>query len=104
MDTISSDTACYPAKLVHGHITALARQGIKHIFYPCIPKEKPEIKDADNHYNCPMVISYPEVINANLDVLKENGVVFHRPFLPYHTGRARSQKAFFGNSGSSGLL
>ena len=94
MDTISSDTACYPAKLVHGHITALARQGIKHIFYPCIPKEKPEIKDADNHYNCPMVISYPEVINANLDVLKENGVVFHRPFLPYHTGRPLAKSLF----------
>ena len=77
-----------------GHITALARQGIKHIFYPCIPKEKPEIKDADNHYNCPMVISYPEVINANLDVLKENGVMFHRLFLPYHTGRPLAKSLY----------
>ncbi len=94
MDTISSDTACYPAKLVHGHITALVRQGVKHIFYPCIPKEKPEIKAADNHYNCPMVISYPEVINANLDVLKENGVMFHRLFLPYHTGRPLAKSLY----------
>lgn len=83
MDTVSSDTACYPAKLVHGHILNLAEQNIKHIFYPCIPKEHAEVKNADNHYNCPMVISYPEVIRANMDVLREKGVCFHQPFLPY---------------------
>ncbi len=84
VDTVSSDTACYPAKLVHGHILALIKQNIKHIFYPCIPKEHAEVRSADNHYNCPMVISYPEVIRANMDVLRENGVRFHQPFLPYH--------------------
>jgi predicted CoA-substrate-specific enzyme activase len=83
MDTVSSDTACYPAKIVHGHILYLAEQNIKHIFYPCIPKEQAEVKNADNHYNCPMVISYPEVIRANMDVLREKGVRFHQPFLPY---------------------
>ncbi|OQB24287.1 MAG: Activator of (R)-2-hydroxyglutaryl-CoA dehydratase [Firmicutes bacterium ADurb.Bin182] len=84
MDTISSDTACYPAKLAHGHVEALVRKGVKHIFYPCIPKEMPEIKDADNHYNCPIVAAYAEVIKANMDSLKENGVTLHNPFLPYH--------------------
>jgi predicted CoA-substrate-specific enzyme activase len=83
MDTVSSDTACYPAKIVHGHILYLAEKNIKHIFYPCIPKEHAEVKNADNHYNCPMVISYPEVIRANMDVLRDKGVRFHQPFLPY---------------------
>ncbi len=84
MDTVSSDTACYPAKLAHGHILALVDQNVKHIFFPCIPKERAEIRCADNHYNCPMVISYPEVIRVNMDALRENGVCFHQPFLPYH--------------------
>ncbi|MDD2418423.1 MAG: acyl-CoA dehydratase activase [Oscillospiraceae bacterium] len=73
MDTVPSDTACYPAKLVHGHIMALINRDIKHIFYPCIPKEKDEIKGADNHFNCPMVIAYAEVIKANIDALGRTG-------------------------------
>lgn len=83
MDTISSDTACYPAKLVHGHIAALINQGVRHIFYPCIPMERQEYKDADNYYNCPMVTGYPEVIKANMDMIYENRVKFRIPFLPY---------------------
>ena len=55
MDTISSDTACYPAKLVHGHIKALIKNGIKTIFYPSINFELIEDKNANNHYNCPIV-------------------------------------------------
>jgi len=94
MGTISSDTACYPAKLVHGHIVALIRQGIKDIFYPCIPKERPEFEGADNHHNCPMVIAYPEVINANIDELKENNVRFHHPFLPYDTGKPLAKSLY----------
>lgn len=94
IDTVSSDTACYPAKLVHGHILALVKQNIKHIFYPCIPKEHAEVKNADNHYNCPMVISYPEVIRANMDVLRENGVRFHQPFLPYDVKDGLAQRLF----------
>jgi len=94
MNTIPSDTACYPAKLVHGHIMALIKQNIKHIFYPCIPKERTEISGADNHFNCPMVISYAEVINANIDALRENGVVLHFPFLPYDNNKALGQRLF----------
>lgn len=84
MDTISSDTVCYPAKLAHGHIAALIKQGVKHIFYPCIPRERKEFAGADNVYNCPIVISYAEVLKANMDSLEENEVKFHNPFLPYH--------------------
>lgn len=84
METISSDTVCYPAKLAHGHIAALVKQGVKTIFYPCIPHERKEIEEADNYYNCPMVISYAEVIRANMDILQENNVKFLNPFLPYN--------------------
>jgi len=94
MDTIPSDTACYPAKLVHGHIMALINKNIKHIFYPCIPKERAEIKGTDNHFNCPMVIAYAEVIHANIDALRENGVVLHFPFLPYDNRKALAHRLF----------
>lgn len=94
LDTVSSDTACYPAKLVHGHILALVKQNIRHIFYPCIPKEHAEVKSADNHYNCPMVISYPEVIRANMDILGENKVHFHQPFLPYDAKEGLALRLF----------
>lgn len=94
MDTIPSDTACYPAKLVHGHIMALIKQNVKHIFYPCIPKEKTEINGADNHFNCPMVAAYAEVINANIDALSENDVILHFPFLPYDNNKALGHRLF----------
>ncbi len=94
MDTIPADTACYPAKLVHGHIMALLRQNVKHIFYPCIPKERAEFDGADNHFNCPMVIAYAEVIHANIDALRENGVVLHFPFLPYDSPKALAHRLF----------
>ncbi|MBP2033664.1 putative CoA-substrate-specific enzyme activase [Clostridium algifaecis] len=82
METIPSESACYPAKLVHGHIMSLVNRGVKFIFYPCIPYEQKEQAEADNHYNCPMVTSYPEVIKNNMDVLAEQNVDFRNPFLP----------------------
>ena len=94
MDTISSDTACYPAKLVHGHIAWLVNQNIKHIFYPCIPRERKEFQGADNNYNCPMVIGYPEVIKSNMDILKEKGIKFHNPFLPYDNKKKLTQRLY----------
>ncbi|OXT08873.1 2-hydroxyglutaryl-CoA dehydratase [Thermoanaerobacterium thermosaccharolyticum] len=81
MDTIPSDSACYPAKIVHGHIVNLINKGIKTIFYPCIPVEQNVFSDADNHYNCPIVSSYAEVIRNNMDVLKEKEILFLSPFL-----------------------
>jgi predicted CoA-substrate-specific enzyme activase len=81
LDTLPSDTVCYPAKLVHGHIVDLVKQGVKRIFYPCIPFEQKEFADSDNHFNCPVVTSYPELIRNNIDYLKENGVLMIQPFL-----------------------
>jgi len=84
MDTISSDTACYPAKLVHGHIKSLVESGEKWIFYPCVNYEQNEDTAAANHYNCPVVATYPEVIANNMnEIFEENGVTFTHPFVPY---------------------
>lgn len=84
MDSISSDTACYPAKLVHGHIKWLVDRGVKWIFYPCINYEVEEDVTSPNHYNCPIVATYPESIANNMnDLFVEKGVRFDHPFLPY---------------------
>ncbi|MFI3324738.1 MAG: acyl-CoA dehydratase activase [Clostridia bacterium] len=68
-DTIPSDTVCYPAKLMHGHIVNLLEKGIDKIFYPCMPYNLDE-KSGDNHYNCPVVAYYPELLAANMDDIK----------------------------------
>lgn len=60
MESIPSESECYPAKLAHGHVEWLVQQGIATIFHPCVFYEYQETKDAQNHYNCPMVVSYPE--------------------------------------------
>ena len=80
MESMPSESVCYPAKLAHGHIISLIEQGIKTIFYPCIPYSRKEYEKADNHYNCPIVISYSEVIKNNVDDLKN--IKFLNPFLP----------------------
>ena len=84
MDTISSYTACYPAKIVHGHIKALINEGYKFIFYPSINYERVEDEKQPNNYNCPIVATYPEVIANNMDeIIEANDVEFMHPFLPY---------------------
>lgn len=81
LTSITSETACYPAKLVHGHIEELVEDGHRFIFYPSIFYETKEYESANNHLNCPVVAGYPEVIRNNVDSLKENGVDFRSPFL-----------------------
>ena len=83
MESMPSESVCYPAKLSHGHIISLLQQGIKTIFYPCMPYSRKEYKDADNHYNCPIVISYSEVLKNNVEELKADDVTFLNPFLPF---------------------
>ncbi len=88
MDTIASDTACYPAKLVHGHIKWLVEHGEKLIFYPSINYEEREDESAPNHYNCPVVATYPELIANNMDdIFEQNDVKFIHSFLPYHNDK-----------------
>ena len=83
MESMPSESVCYPAKLAHGHIESLIEKGIKTIFYPCIPYSRKEFDKADNHYNCPIVISYSEVIKNNVESLKNNNIKFLNPFLPF---------------------
>ncbi|MVX65992.1 2-hydroxyglutaryl-CoA dehydratase [Clostridium chromiireducens] len=92
IETIPSESACYPAKLAHGHIMNLINRGIKTIFYPCISYEKSEFKDAQNNYNCPMVTSYPEAIKNNMDELKLNNINFIEPFLSLDNDKELSKR------------
>ena len=83
IESIPSESECYPAKLAHGHVEWLIKQGIKFIFYPCIPYERQEFKDADNHYNCPIVTSYPENIKNNMDEIVNGTINFKNPFISF---------------------
>ncbi len=83
MESMPSESVCYPAKLAHGHIKSLLDSGIKTIFYPCIPYSRKEYEKADNHYNCPIVISYSEVLKNNVEELKNENIKFLNPFLPF---------------------
>ena len=83
MESMPSESVCYPAKLTHGHIMSLLEKGIKTIFYPCIPYSRKEYAKANNHYNCPIVISYPEVLKNNVEELKADDIKFINTFLPF---------------------
>lgn len=94
IETMPSESVCYPAKLVHGHIMSLVNKNVNFIFYPCIPYEMVEDKGADNHYNCPIVTSYPEVIKNNMDILKTKNIKFMNPFLPYDNKEKLKNRLF----------
>jgi predicted CoA-substrate-specific enzyme activase len=83
IESIPSESECYPAKLAHGHVSWLLKKGIKFIFYPCIPYERQEFPDAVNHYNCPIVTSYAENIKNNVDELKDPSIDFRNPFMSF---------------------
>ena len=85
MESMPSESVCYPAKLSHGHIESLIEQGIKTIFYPCMPFSRKEYEKADNKYNCPIVISYSEVLKNNVENLNSSDIKFINPFLPFDT-------------------
>ncbi len=94
IETIPSESACYPAKIVHGHIMSLVNKGLNFIFYPCIPYEQKECMEADNNYNCPIVTSYPEVIKNNMDVLRNKNIKFMNPFLPIDNSKKLIKRLF----------
>ena len=83
MESMPSESVCYPAKLSHGHIVSLINSGINTIFYPCIPYSRKEFADSNNRYNCPIVTSYPEVLKNNVEDLKNKNITFLNPFLPF---------------------
>ena len=83
IESIPSESECYPANLAHGHIEWLIRQGLTYIFYPCVPYERNETPEAGNHYNCPMVTSYAENIKNNVESLTDHKVHFRNPFMAF---------------------
>ncbi|MDD6058504.1 MAG: acyl-CoA dehydratase activase-related protein [Clostridiales bacterium] len=83
IDSIPSESECYPAKLAHGHVAWLIHQNVDFIFYPCIPYERNEFPDSDNHYNCPIVTSYAENIKNNMDEITLGNVKFLNPFMSF---------------------
>ena len=89
--TIPSDTVCYPAKLMHGHIEVLLDMGLKDIFYPCMSYNFNE-EIGDNHYNCPVVAYYPELLNANIKRLKE--VNYINEYFGLHRKKDFKKKAY----------
>ena len=83
IDSIPSESECYPAKLAHGHISWLINKQADFIFYPDIPFERNEFPDSNNHYNCPIVTSYAENIKNNVDAITSGQVRFLNPFLTF---------------------
>jgi len=81
MESIPSESECYPAKLAHGHVQWLVSNGIKTVFHPCVFYERQETKNAQNHYNCPIVVSYPENLKNNLEAVSDGDVRYIRPFI-----------------------
>lgn len=83
MESIPSESECYPAKLAHGHVQWLIDNDVKTIFHPCIFYEHQETPDAQNHFNCPIVISYPENLKNNVDDIDAKQIRYIRPFLAF---------------------
>ncbi len=81
MESIPSESECYPAKLSHGHVEWLVSQGVKTIFHPCVFYEHKETKAAQNNYNCPIVVSYSENLKNNVEAVINGDVHYVRPFI-----------------------
>ena len=89
--SIPSDTACYPAKIMHGHIEQLVDEGVDAIFYPCLTYNIDE-KDSDNHYNCPVVAYYSELLGGNMESLEKTKFLF--PYLNINSRKELAKGLF----------
>ncbi|MCI5945089.1 MAG: 2-hydroxyacyl-CoA dehydratase [Eubacterium sp.] len=92
IESIPSESECYPAKIAHGHVMWLLKKGIQTIFYPCIPYEVNETADSNNHYNCPIVTSYAENIKNNMEELRNPDICFMNPFLALDNPEALKER------------
>ena len=92
MESIPSESECYPAKLSHGHVEWLISQGIKTIFHPCVYYEHKEITTAQNQYNCPIVVSYAENIKNNVEAITRGDVRLVRPFMAFTTEKIAADR------------
>ncbi len=89
--SIPSDTACYPAKIMHGHIEKLVEEGVDAVFYPCLTYNVNE-KSGDNHYNCPVVAYYSELLNGNVESLKKTTFLY--PYLNINNKKELTKELF----------
>ena len=92
MESIPSESECYPAKMAHGHVQWLINHGIKTIFHPCVFYEHQETEHAQNHFNCPMVISYAENIKNNVESITDGEVHYIRPFIALTTEKTAADR------------
>ena len=83
MESIPSESECYPAKLAHGHVQWLIDEGVHTIFHPCVFFEHQETPDAQNHFNCPIVVSYPENLKNNVEAAADGEGEYLKPFLAF---------------------
>ena len=90
IESMPSENVCYPAKLSHGHIMDLLGRDVDFIWMPCIRWERQEDAGANNHYNCPIVMSYSEALKLNVDELATSKTRFVNPFIPYDDAEALS--------------
>ena len=84
IESMPSESVCYPAKLSHGHVMNLIDKDPDFIWMPCVRWERKEDPSAGNCYNCPIVMSYPTALGLNIDDITEKHVEFMYPFVPYH--------------------
>ena len=92
MESIPSESECYPAKLAHGHAQWLIDHGVKTIFHPCVFYEHQEVPGAQNHFNCPIVVSYPENIKNNVEAVTDGSVRYLHPFLAFTNEKVASDR------------
>lgn len=83
IESIPSESECYPAKLAHGHVSWLINQKVDFIFYPALFYERNEFEEANNHYNCPIVTSYSENIKNNVEEIGKGKVILRNPFMSF---------------------
>ncbi len=92
IETMPSESVCYPAKLSHGHIVSLLNDGVEFIFFPSLPYEMKNGDHGDNHYNCPVVATYSEVIKNSVPELRDKKIRFMNPFLPIYDEKAMARR------------
>ncbi|MGM9587985.1 MAG: acyl-CoA dehydratase activase-related protein [Candidatus Limivicinus sp.] len=92
MESIPSESECYPAKLSHGHVQWLIDNGVKTIFHPCVFYEHQETPGAQNHYNCPIVVSYPENLKNNVEEVSSGQVHYIRPFIAFTSEKTAADR------------
>jgi len=92
MESIPSESECYPAKMSHGHVQWLVNKNIKTIFHPCVFYEYQETKEAQNHYNCPIVVSYAENLKNNVEAIADGDVHYIRPFIAFTSEKTAADR------------